>query len=44
MQGVEVPAYEDQPPDVAAVLPDSPASKVGIRPGDRILKVAEEDV
>lgn len=44
MQGVEVPAYEDQPPEVAAVLPDSPASKVGIRPGDRILKVAEEDV
>ena len=44
MQGVEVPAYEDQPPDVAAVLPNSPASKVGIRPGDRILKVAEEDV
>ena len=44
MQGVEVPVYEDQPPDVAAVLPDSPASKVGIRPGDRILKVAEEDV
>ena len=44
MQGVEVPVYEDQPPDVAAVLPDSPASKVGIRPGDRILKVAGEDV
>ena len=44
MQGVEIPAYEDQPPDIAAVLPGSPASKVGIRPGDRILKVAEEDV
>ena len=42
LQGMEVPAYEDQPPVVGAVLPDSPAEHVGIRAGDRLLTVAGE--
>jgi regulator of sigma E protease len=43
-QGVEVPAYEDQPPVVGSAVPDSPAAKAGFRRGDRILTVAGEDV
>jgi regulator of sigma E protease len=39
-QGAEMAAYKDQPPVVAAVMPGSPADKVGIKPGDRILTVA----
>src|SRR6185436_16498632 len=35
-QGVEVPAYEDQPPVVGNTLENSPASQAGIRRGDRI--------
>jgi regulator of sigma E protease len=44
MQGAEVPAYQDQPPVVGAVMPGSPAEKVGIRRGDRILTVAGDPV
>jgi regulator of sigma E protease len=44
MQGAEVPAYQDEPPVVGAVLPGSPAEKVGIRRGDRILTVAGDEV
>jgi regulator of sigma E protease len=44
MQGAEVPAYQDQPPVVGAVLPGSPAEKVGLRRGDRILTVAGDAV
>jgi len=43
-QGAEVPAYQDAPPVVGAVLPASPAEQVGIRPGDRLLSVAGRDV
>jgi regulator of sigma E protease len=39
-QGAQVPAYQDEPPIVGAVTPGSPADRVGIRPGDRILTVA----
>jgi regulator of sigma E protease len=38
-QGADVPAFQDEPPVVGAVMPDSPAQKVGIQPGDRILTV-----
>jgi regulator of sigma E protease len=44
MQGAQVPAYQDEPPIIGAVLPDSPAERVGIRPGDRILTVAGDEV
>jgi regulator of sigma E protease len=43
-QGADVPAYQDEPPVVGAVAAGSPAEKVGIMPGDRILTVAGEDV
>jgi regulator of sigma E protease len=43
-QGAEVPTYEDQPPVVGVVMPDSPAAKVSIRPGDRILSVSGNGV
>jgi regulator of sigma E protease len=43
-QGAEVPTYEDQPPVVGVVMPDSPAAKVSIRPGDRILSVSGNTV
>jgi regulator of sigma E protease len=44
MQGAEVPAYEDQPPVIGAVLPGSPAEKGGLQRGDRILTVAGDEV
>ncbi|HZI78902.1 MAG TPA: RIP metalloprotease RseP [Vicinamibacterales bacterium] len=43
-QGAEVPAYEDQPPVVGAVKMNSPAERVGIVVGDRILSVAGDAV
>ena len=43
-QGVASPVYQEEPPVVAAVVPDSPAAAVGIQPGDRILTVAGSQV
>jgi regulator of sigma E protease len=43
-QGAEIPAYQDQPPVVGAVTSGSPADKVGIKPGDRILTVSGRSV
>ena len=40
MQGAEVPAYEDQAPVVGVVTAGSPAERGGIRPQDRIIRVA----
>jgi regulator of sigma E protease len=39
-QGAEIPIYQDQPPVVGAVTPQSPAAKADIHAGDRILRVA----
>ena len=39
-----MPAYQDQPPVVGAVMPGSPAAQSDIQPGDRILSVAGSDV
>jgi regulator of sigma E protease len=44
MQGAEVAIYRDQPPVVGAVVAGSPAEKVGIARGDRILTVAGDRV
>ncbi|HXG93136.1 MAG TPA: RIP metalloprotease RseP [Blastocatellia bacterium] len=35
----EVPAYLDKPAVVKAVEPNSPAEKIGIRPGDQIINI-----
>jgi regulator of sigma E protease len=43
-KGAEVAVYEDQPPVVGVVTATSPAEKAGIRPGDRILAVADHPV
>jgi regulator of sigma E protease len=43
-QGAELPAFQDQPPVVGAVAEGSPASKADIRPGDRIISVADRSV
>ncbi len=43
-QGAELPAFQDQPPIVGMVQPGSPAEKVGIMRGDRILAVADDEV
>ena len=43
-QGADVPAYQDDPPVVGAVAPGSPAERVGIVRGDRILTVEGEEV
>src|SRR5262249_25840629 len=43
-QGVEQPAFLDQPVVVGAVQPDSPAAKAGIQPGDRIVSIADHNV
>ena len=43
-RGAEVPAYQDQPVVVGAVAAGSPASKIDIQPGDRIVTVADHAV
>jgi regulator of sigma E protease len=43
-QGATVPAYFDEPPLLGAVVPGSPAEKVGLRRGDRILTVAGRSI
>jgi regulator of sigma E protease len=43
-QGAQVPVYEDQPVVIGSIAPDSPASKTDLRPGDRIVSVADSEV
>jgi regulator of sigma E protease len=43
-QGADVPAFQDQPPVVGTVVAGSPAEKAGVRPGDRIIAVADHGV
>jgi len=43
-RGADVPLYEDQPPVVGVVTEGSPAAKADIKPGDRILTVADRNV
>ena len=43
-QGVDMPAFLDQPVVVGAVQPDSPALKSGLQPGDRIIAVQDHNV
>lgn len=37
--GVQVPAFQDQPPEVAWVDPTSPAATAGVKPGDLVISV-----
>ncbi len=43
-QGAEVAVFEDQPPVVGAVAPDSPAASADIRSGDRVVSVNDHQV
>src|SRR5262245_51677801 len=43
-RGIEVPAFEDQPPVVGVVAADSPAQRSDIRRSDRIVAVAGRSV
>jgi regulator of sigma E protease len=43
-QGVEMPAFQDQPVVVGAVAPNSPAARSDIHPGDRIVTVADHEI
>jgi regulator of sigma E protease len=43
-QGAEIPAFQDQPPVVGAVLPGSPAEKGGIQRGDRLIAIGGVEV
>jgi regulator of sigma E protease len=43
-QGADVPAFEDQPPVVGVVSANSPAERAGLKPGDRIISVADHSV
>ena len=43
MRGQPQRTFEAQSMDVTAVLPDSPAEKAGVRPGDRIVEFAGVD-
>ena len=38
-QGADVPLYQDAPPVVGRIAPDSPAAKAGIQVGDRIVSI-----
>src|SRR5262249_23111246 len=42
--GIDVPAYEDQPPVVGIVMMNSAAERADIRPSDRIVSVADRQV
>lgn len=44
MNGAQVPAFDDDPVVVGAVMKDAPAEKAGIRPGDRITRVGSQAV
>ena len=43
-QGIDQPAYLDQPVVIGAVTADSPAARADIRSGDRIVAVAGRDI
>jgi regulator of sigma E protease len=44
VQGAEIPVYQDQPPDVGAVVSGSPSEVSGIQAGDRILAIDGNEV
>jgi regulator of sigma E protease len=43
MQGDQVPAYQDQPVVIGLVNAESPAARVGLRAGDLILRVDDDE-
>jgi regulator of sigma E protease len=43
MQGAEVPAFQDQPPVLGVLVPDSPAARAGLQTGDLVLRVGDRE-
>src|SRR5215211_1969137 len=43
-QGAEVQAFRDEPPVIGSVTPGSPAERVGLKRGDRILMVSDKQI
>jgi regulator of sigma E protease len=39
LQGYQIPVYEEQPPAIGVVTPDSPAARAGLVAGDQVLRV-----
>jgi regulator of sigma E protease len=44
MQGAQVPSYEDEPVVIGKIEAGSAGEKAGLRPGDTIVRVADESV
>jgi regulator of sigma E protease len=44
VQGADVPAFQDRAPVIGSVTKNSPAEAAGLKPGDRILSIADRDV
>jgi regulator of sigma E protease len=43
-QGADVPAFQDRPPVIGSVLAASAGEAAGLKPGDRVVSVADRDV
>jgi regulator of sigma E protease len=43
-QGADVPAFHDRPPVIGSIASGSAAEAAGLKPGDRILSIAEREV
>jgi regulator of sigma E protease len=43
-QGGTIPIYQDEPAVIGIIVPDSPAAKVGLEPGDQIVKVENDEI
>jgi regulator of sigma E protease len=44
MVGIEQPAYLDEPAVVGWIQPETPAAQAGFQPGDRIVRIQDEEI